>query len=81
MGTNEPPSLTDDGPELVFVRTVSERRIECLATGDAVVVFIAATGRGGDQVFHAGLPVGNRLFAEEATVALEEEETIKLLQV
>lgn len=71
------PFLIQHHFELLLDRHAAEQGIHGLAARDAVVVAIRATVGDGLQVFDAGVVAKQRLFAEEAEAALDEQQAVE----
>ena len=72
--------MADYGAQLFLVRTVAEGRVQRLATGNAVLIVVAPSVGACNQVLYACFAIWDGLLAEEAAVALEKKEAVKLFQ-
>ncbi len=71
-------ALIDCGLNLGFERKVAQGRIHGLAADNAVVVVFRAAIGGSDEVLATRFAHRNRLMAEEADIALQEQQAFEL---
>ena len=70
--------MTQDHPYLFFDTHVPESGVHGLTAYYTIVIAVLSAIANGCKMLNAGLTRGNRLFAEEAPLALKAEKTLEL---